>query len=1280
MLRVMKNSYLGIRIALTFILCCLIGYEVFSQPFVEQTGIQFSDSSGKDFDWGDYDNDGDLDFLIAGSKGAKIYRNDGNNDFVEQTEIKLYKEGVSSVQWGVFNNDDYLDILLATKPKDFEQKFIIFKNNDAHTFLDSILIGINDDASGLHPSDVNWVDYDRDGYLDVYVCDDGQLFRNNGNDSFSKQTDVVIYNQHGTSAWADYDNDGDMDVLTGHPYQTGTLWLYRNNGNNDFSQNHCFSSVCYYVSTNAWGDYDNDGDLDILFSGISGIAENSGTYTWIYCNNGDGTFSQQTKIALPGKFSYGSLAWGDYDNDGKLDIVITGTDINNVTSLKVFKNNGNNTFSELTGLSATGTIRGRVAWVDYDNDGDLDFTVCGTTESINVVKFYRNERIQNKNIVPNVISGLTSSVQNADVKLQWDEGTDDNTPGKALTYNVIVWTTTGDNNPLSSHSNISDGYRKIIAYGNAQSNQFLPLKNLKKGTYFWSVQAIDHHFAGGTFAPENQFTISANSQASDLTILSVGGLRGKIKWNRGNLDSCIVFIKQETGSDHAQPVNNDIYTGIPDYGKGSSIGTSEWYCLYKGVDNNVDISGLLPQTTYRVEIFEFESTAGYPTYFTDISNSNSIEFTTPSYTRMVVQDFFGMDLGDLAFGDMDNDNDLDIIETGYDYLCSWSAFYRNDSKNDFHYLNPLPLFAHNSSVDLGDYDQDGDLDILISGCQEYNQTVLKTSVLDNSGSGNFIQRQDIVLPGLNYSAVAWGDYDNDGNLDILISGFTGSKRITEIYQNCGNHVFTRQENIFLHGVSDGSLAWGDYDNDNDIDILLTGDDGTKPISKIYRNNGNGTFTGLINLSLPGVKKSAVAWADYNSDGYLDFVLTGHDGIEPVSLIFRNTGEGTFTQLTDNTLIGVYDSDVACGDYDADGDMDILLAGKTSDGNITSLYINIGDDKFVVQSDFEMSDLSGCSVAFGDSDNDGDLDIINNGKEYKIDEINHIFKFFRNDQITYENEPPEAPCNLNSITDSGALLQWDMATDDHSAMESLTYNIMLDSVPGGISIVSPQSDLVSGFHYVAKMGNAQTGNSFRIESMKKGTYYWRVQAIDNSFIGGPWSEEASFSVNACLHASPDTIYVPGIAERRSSFNIVANVDWKIVADQNWFSTHDSSGFGNQNIRINADEWNEEKDREASIFITSAETDTVKIILVQSATYISKVKNKLAENIHVYPNPVSDILYIKGINNQDVMIYSLQGNLLLSERIKDNPGFINVSSLPKGCYILRIEDKVAKIVKN
>ena len=189
------------------------------------------------------------------------------------------------------------------------------------------------------------------------------------------------------------------------------------------------------------------------------------------------------------------------------------------------------------------------------------------------------------------------------------------------------------------------------------------------------------------------------------------------------------------------------------------------------------------------------------------------------------------------------------------------------------------------------------------------------------------------LTGLHWSDVAWGDYDGDGDLDVIIAGYdSGNNPTTKVYKNVGNDTFTELAGLPIPGTYIGDIAWGDYDADEDLDILIQGYTASSQITKIYRNNGNDNFT-ESGIAFPALADGSVSFADCNNDGFLDVLIVGFTGSEQTARVYRNNGDATFTE-TAADLPSAIKSAYEWGDYDNDGDLDIFLSvswGLLGDG-------------------------------------------------------------------------------------------------------------------------------------------------------------------------------------------------------------------------------------------------------------------------------------------------------------------------------------------------------------
>ncbi|HEV8538081.1 MAG TPA: FG-GAP-like repeat-containing protein, partial [Bacteroidota bacterium] len=233
--------------------------------------------------------------------------------------------------------------------------------------------------------------------------------------------------------------------------------------------------------------------------------------------------------------------------------------------------------------------------------------------------------------------------------------------------------------------------------------------------------------------------------------------------------------------------------------------------------------------------------------------------------------------------------------------------------------------------------------------------------------------------GPNYSGVSWIDYDNDGRTDLLTNG----KRI---YRNLGNGQFATVTPGFTGGGSQIGQSCADFNNDGRIDFYFAGGSGSGSV--LYRNDGGGTFTlitsGDIGMSTTNLGFGC-AWGDYDNDGYLDLVIAaayGFAGINTPNRLFHNNGNGTFSRIDSSVITsGLADYTVpSWSDFDQDGDMDAFIAA----GPITSLgpdyfYRNLLKEtdsayfEFLDAAPLTTENRNGQIINWIDYDNDGDLD-------------------------------------------------------------------------------------------------------------------------------------------------------------------------------------------------------------------------------------------------------------------------------------------------------------------
>ncbi len=323
--------------------------------------------------WGDYDNDGDPDLLVA---------NDGPNHLYENVNGVLTlvpnwcndDEPSYSAAWGDYDNDGDLDLYVVN-----DSVGNALYRNDAGAFTRVDAGAAADGGSGYNAA---WADYDNDGDLDLYVCN------RHGTNHLYRNDDAVFVSAGGVTevsgtsrgcAFADYDNDGDQDLYVS---RVGVNYLFRND-------NGVFVDVSAAPVNDAgdgkgvaWGDYDNDGDLDLYLV-------NTGGANKLFRNDFPGGFFTDVTDPLTGDPENGrACAWTDYNNDGWLDLFLA----NHTGGNHLFHNTGG-AFADSTcgALAATANLSTwGCAFADYDLDGDQDLAVAVRTYS-ETSKLFRND-------------------------------------------------------------------------------------------------------------------------------------------------------------------------------------------------------------------------------------------------------------------------------------------------------------------------------------------------------------------------------------------------------------------------------------------------------------------------------------------------------------------------------------------------------------------------------------------------------------------------------------------------------------------------------------------------------------------------------------------------------------------------------------------------------------------------------------------------------------------------------------------------------------------------
>jgi hypothetical protein len=316
--------------------------------------------------WDDYNNDGNYDLYVSGNN--RLYKNQGG--ILNNSQLTFSSSGTGA--WGDYDNDGDDDLFLTDYLNGSGSPPLLYENGGNGTFQPASAM-IQPDG---RINNAVWTDYNNDGFLDLYISyfdlGYGKLYRNNRNKTFSFV--FKFDNAIGYASFADYDNDGDDDLIV---MGAGLTAVYKKT-DSVFTRD-LVSTLAQTIENCrgvSWADFDNDGDIDLFVPVFLSNGQSK-----IYINSGSGMFtSNSTFFSNVDGAAFGS-AWADYDNDGFQDIFISRSSKKNKlfrnklaqfwevpSSVLLSENFKSYPYDEMPSMGC--------AWGDYNNDGFLDLYVA----------------------------------------------------------------------------------------------------------------------------------------------------------------------------------------------------------------------------------------------------------------------------------------------------------------------------------------------------------------------------------------------------------------------------------------------------------------------------------------------------------------------------------------------------------------------------------------------------------------------------------------------------------------------------------------------------------------------------------------------------------------------------------------------------------------------------------------------------------------------------------------------------------------------------------------
>lgn len=997
------------------------------------------------------------------------------------------------------------------------------------------------------------------------------------------------------------------------------------------------------------GDIDGDGDLDfIVFDGALKMLVNL---------NGQLT-AELLEIDLPYELVKPYFAWGDIDNDNDLDVLVADQRQSFVLENLGGINFGALPYSAINPFEGYQEFRSPVALdlVDIDRNGFLDVFIVSSFLDRSVTYAYLNMDGNNFEILN--LPQLERPIFNADFKDFDNDGFVD------LLINPQINVSTADNSTSTPYMYLGSPDLKFENLLRLPDNVLDPNAVLKVVDQDqdgdWDILFSDGHIAINTYG-EFHYEKIADVVGNSGDAITGGNTLHSIDYDQdGDFDLIVQFgddtywynYQLEMGIFH--PVDEDLpgfkrlaivqFTDIDGDGttdiltnktsRGSSTldGLEKWNNTTNPGNSSIttptnlsysfdEVGDLIvswieenPGLTHNVLLYNEE---GYLHSFSSDTSTGYNFIKKPGNAGFQNQ----MNVGRLEEGKYQF-KVQNVSATGYNAGQYSDAMEINISV--FNTVAELQTESNVLDLKIIDVDNDGDYDIYYSivlpdffvGLKGYHY------IFENIGDFNFVSHE--LNLEMTYSFSDWGDFNNDGLLDLALNGvaeLTPDTILvnTKIFKNKGNFVF---EDILIalpgtNGypefavIPEQTVLMRDIDNDGKEDLFVNGSNSTN-FGGILSSTEENLFGGSLQIykqdlsqrlrpyfNLPVETRSQLTAGDYDMDGYLDIAMNEFAfGAEKEGLLYNAIGFDTIPDQIFGTSLNNEES-ILWIDTDQDGDLDLIANGLINQNtlNIQLLtssvtiemdkVIDLNNDGFMDGYNHEQRPEGGFGTKFyfgdasgrfseyslggdaynfrvygvADFNNDGNLEIV-------VKELGNI-KILGQD-FNSPNKSIGVPQLLEpENSDSEVILKWDKVSDENNS-----YNVSIqDDSDRNSWVVSPLST-ENGFRQVLRYGNAYLSDQFVLDitDLNDGLYNWSVQAVNASYKGGEFAPTSTFKV--CTEFDKIDFSVPENVGVNSYVtfqlenipeNQVITYDWSYGDGESGSdSTHYYSSTGIQNV--------------------------------------------------------------------------------------------------------------------